>query len=341
NDWQSGLVPALLSLEKDRPVTVFTIHNLAYQGLYPAEKFPTLNLPKQLWKPESLEFFGMLSMIKGGLVHSDHITTVSPSYALEIQTSEYGYGLEGLLHHKQEQLTGIINGIDADIWNPKTDEHLVKNYSVKTLKEKSINKTALQAQLSLPVDKDVLVFGLISRLVAQKGIDLVLECLPEMLKLPIQFVLLGSGHSDFEQRLHNLALLHPHKLSVTIGYDESLAHLIEGGVDVFLMPSRFEPCGLNQLYSQRYGTIPIVRKTGGLIDTIEDALPESLANNTATGIAFHEAQADSLMEAIKRAMILYYNKTTWKELQGNCMRKDFSWKKSASEYLSLYTKLLN
>ncbi|MCK5872655.1 MAG: glycogen synthase GlgA [Methylococcales bacterium] len=341
NDWQSGLVPALLSLEKDRPVTVFTIHNLAYQGLYPAEKFPTLNLPKQLWNPESLEFFGMLSMIKGGLVHADHITTVSPSYALEIQTSEYGYGLEGLLHHKQAILTGIINGIDTDIWNPKTDDYLIQNYDFNSLKEKNINKTALQAQLSLPVDKDVPVFGLISRLVEQKGIDLVLECLPEMLMLPIQFILLGSGHSDFEQRLHNLALLHPHKLSVTIGYDESLAHLIEAGVDIFLMPSRFEPCGLNQLYSQRYGTIPIVRKTGGLIDTIEDALPETLANHTATGIAFHDAQSDSLMEAIKRAMILFYDKTTWKKLQGNCMRKDFSWKKSATEYLALYTKLLN
>ncbi len=341
NDWQSGLVPALLSLEKNRPASVFTIHNLAYQGLYPAENFPTLNLPKQLWKPESLEFFGMLSMIKGGLVHADHITTVSPSYALEIQTSEYGYGLEGLLHYKQEMLTGIINGIDTDIWNPKTDEHLTQNYSFSTIKEKNANKMALQAQVSLSVDKEVPVFGLISRLVEQKGIDLVLECLPEMLTLPIQFILLGSGSPEFEQRLHNLALLHPNKLSVTIGYNEALAHLIEAGVDIFLMPSRFEPCGLNQLYSQRYGTVPIVRKTGGLIDTIEDALPETLANNTATGVAFHDANADSLMEAIKRTMILFYDKTTWKKLQGNCMRKDFSWKKSATEYLSLYKKLTN
>ena len=341
NDWQSGLVPSLLSLEDDRPATVFTIHNLAYQGLFPAEKYQNLNLPKQLWTPESLEFYGMLSLIKGGLVYADHITTVSPSYALEIQTPEYGYGLEGLLHTKQMDLSGIINGIDTNIWNPETDEHLAKPYSAKKIGEKNANKIALQKELSLPVNKTIPVFGLISRLVEQKGIDLVLECLPEMLLLPVQFVLLGTGNPDFEHRLQNLATLHPSKVSVTIGYNEALAHLIEAGVDIFLMPSRFEPCGLNQLYSQRYGTVPIVRKTGGLIDTIEDALPETLNNRTATGIAFHDAEADSLMEAIKRALILFHDKTMWKKLQENCMAKDFSWKKSAEQYLSLYRKILD
>jgi len=183
------------------------------------------------------------------------------------------------------------------------------------------------------------VFGLIGRLVEQKGIDLILECLPEMLSLPIQFVLLGSGDHSFEHRLHNLTLLYPDKISVSLGYDESLAHLIEAGADIFMMPSRFEPCGLNQLYSQRYGTIPIVRKTGGLADTIEDALPESLANDTTTGISFHDANADSLMEAVKRSLILFYDKSSWKKLQRNCMKKDFSWKNSAAQYLSLYKQL--
>jgi starch synthase len=339
NDWQSGLVPALLYLEKERPATVFTIHNMAYQGLYPAEKYPTLNLPNRLWHPDGLEFYGLLSLIKGGLVYADRITTVSPSYALEIQTSEFGYGLEGLLHHKQDILSGIINGIDIDVWNPETDEHISQHYNRTTLKHKHINKIALQQQLFLPVNKDIPVFGLISRLVEQKGIDLILDCLPEMLSKPIQFVLLGSGSQKFERRLHNLSVLYPDKLSVTLGYNEALAHLIEAGVDIFMMPSRFEPCGLNQLYSQRYGTIPIIRKTGGLADTIIDALPESLANNTATGIAFHEAQADSLIEAVKRSLILFYDKTNWKKLQKNCMNKDSSWKNSAKQYLSLYQQL--
>lgn len=339
NDWQSGLVPALLSLETARPATVFTIHNMAYQGLFPAEKYPTLNLPKQLWHSSGLEFHGRLSLIKGGLVYADHITTVSPNYALEIQTSKFGYGLEGLLKHKQPILSGIINGIDTEIWNPETDEHIKQHYNSATLNLKIANKTALQQQLFLPVNKTIPVFGLISRLVEQKGIDLILACLPDLLLLPIQFVLLGNGESDFEQRLHNLTLLHPDKISVTLGYDESLAHLIEAGVDIFMMPSRFEPCGLNQLYSQRYGTIPIVRKTGGLADTIIDALPETLANNTATGIAFHEARADSLIEAIKRSLILFDNKAHWKKLQRNCMGKDFSWQNSAKQYLSLYKQL--
>ncbi|NOQ37102.1 MAG: glycogen synthase GlgA [Methylococcaceae bacterium] len=339
NDWQSALVPALLSLEEDRPSTVFTIHNMAYQGLFPAEKYQELNLPKQLWHPDGLEFYGMLSFIKGGVVYADHITTVSPTYALEIQTSEFGYGLEGLLHHKQYILSGIINGIDTDIWNPESDEHIAQHYNKENLENKTINKTALQQQLSLPVDENIPVFGIVSRLAEQKGIDLILDSLPDLLSMPLQLVILGSGHHSFEHRLHNLIALYPNKISVTIGYDEALAHLIEAGVDVFLMPSRFEPCGLNQLYSQRYGTIPIVRKTGGLADTIIDALPQSLEDNTATGIAFHDANADSLLEAIKRALVLFHQKDNWKALQRNCMNKDFSWKNSAQQYLSLYNEL--
>ena len=339
NDWQTGLVPALLSIESNQPSSVFTIHNMAYQGMFPQSTFSALNLPTQLWHPNGLEFHEMLSFIKGGLSYANRITTVSPTYALEIQTPEFGYGLEGLLSHKHEILSGIINGMDLDQWNPETDTCISEPYDVNTLADKVINKTSLQARSSLPVNKSVPLFGLISRLVDQKGIDLVIDCLSEMVDMPLQFVLLGSGDKSVEQKLRDFSRLYPKKISVTIGYDEALAHQIEAGVDIFLMPSRFEPCGLNQMYSQRYGTIPIVRETGGLADTIEDALPKSLNNNTATGISFKEASSGALLEAIKRAMLLYGDKKSWKKIQIAAMEKDFSWKNSAEQYLALYEEI--
>ena len=339
NDWQTGLVPALLSIESNKPSSVFTIHNMAYQGMFPESTFSALNLPVQLWHPNGLEFHEMLSFIKGGLSYADRITTVSPTYALEIQTPEFGYGLEGLLSHKHEVLSGIINGMDLDQWNPETDTSISEPYNVSTLANKIINKTSLQARSSLPVNKSVPLFGLISRLVDQKGIDLIIDCLSEMVDMPLQFVLLGSGDKSVERKLLDFARLYPKKISVTIGYDESLAHQIEAGVDIFLMPSRFEPCGLNQMYSQRYGTIPIVRETGGLADTIEDALPKSLANNTATGVSFKHAHSGVLLEAIKRTMLLYHDKKTWKKIQTAAMKKDFSWGNSAKQYLALYEEI--
>ena len=339
NDWQSGLVPALLSLEYSRPAIVFTIHNMAYQGIFPSTTYLYLNLPGQLWNPNGIEFHDMLSFLKAGLIYSDRITTVSPTYAKEIQTAEFGYGLEGLLTHRKDFLSGIINGIDTEYWNPETDTNISQTFNRFTIHKKLLNKAALQEQFALPVDKNIPVFGLISRLVEQKGIDLLLECLPEMLTHPLQFVLLGSGNTGFEQRLHNFAESHPDKISITIGYDETLAHLIEAGADIFLMPSRFEPCGLNQIYSQRYGTIPVVRKTGGLADTVVDTLPESLKNNTATGLVFNEASPGALMEAIKRALILYSHPKTWKQLQTNGMQKDYSWTRSAKQYMALYDHL--
>lgn len=339
NDWQSGLVPALLSLEADRPSTVFTIHNLAYQGLFTADSIRGLNLPGQLWNPEGLEFFHMLSFIKGGLVYSDRITTVSPTYALEIQTATFGYGLEGLLGYRKDQLTGILNGIDLADWDPETDQYIARHYGLKSLANKIENKTALQQRFGLPVNNQIPLFGLIGRLVEQKGIDLIIDCLPEMLSMNVQFVLLGSGDKDYEQRLQNLAHVYPDKMAVTQGYDEPLAHLIEAGSDVFLMPSRFEPCGLNQMYSQRYGTLPIVRKTGGLADTVVDALPETIADQTASGFVFNEASSSSLLEAVKRAVTLYSDKKAWKSIQANAMRKDFSWRHSAEQYLALYESL--
>ena len=339
NDWQTGLVPALLSLEGNKPATVFTIHNLAYQGMFPEDIFTELNLPRELWHQNGVEFHDMLSFIKGGLNYTDQITTVSPTYALEIQTTEFGYGLEGLLSHKHEILTGIINGMDLEQWNPEKDSSISEPYNIDSLEKKIINKTSLQARSSLPVNKSVPLFGLISRLVEQKGIDLIIDCLTEMVEMPIQFVLLGSGDKSVELKLLEFARLYPKKLAVTIGYDEALAHQIEAGVDIFLMPSRFEPCGLNQMYSQRYGTIPIVRETGGLADTIEDALPKSLAKNIATGISFKEASSGALLESIKRAMLLFNDKKTWKKIQIVAMEKDFSWKNSAKQYLDLYNEI--
>ncbi len=339
NDWQTGLAPALLSLEEHRPATVFTIHNLAYQGLFPASAFSSLNLPGQLWHHDGLEYHGMLSFIKGGLAYADRITTVSPTYAQEIQTPEFGYGLEGLLSHRQDDLRGILNGIDMDDWNPETDPLIHSHYSARALKNKLANKTYLQRQTSLPKDDSVPVFGMVCRLVEQKGIDLVLSCLPELVELPLQFVLLGSGDKSVELQLQEFARLYPEKIAVTIGYDEAMSHQIEAGTDIFLMPSRFEPCGLNQMYSQRYGTIPVVRETGGLADTIEDALPETLANETATGISFSEASAATLLEAVKRTLILYHSGPQWRKIQRAAMKKDFSWQNSARQYLELYNEL--
>jgi len=336
NDWQTGLAPAFLSLESQPPASVFTIHNLAYQGLFPASSFSQLNLPGQLWHPEALEYHGMLSFIKGGLAFADILTTVSPTYAKEIQTPEFGYGLEGLLSHRHDALHGILNGIDMDDWNPETDPLIPGHYSAHRLKDKVINKIQLQQQMQLPEDESVPVFGMVCRLVEQKGIDLMLKNLTELVQLPLQFVLLGSGDKSVEYNLQEFSRLYPEKIAVTIGYNEALSHLIEAGSDIFLMPSRFEPCGLNQMYSQRYGTIPIVRKTGGLADTIEDALPESLKNETATGIAFNHPESDALLEAIKRSLVLFDNKPLWRKIQRSAMKKDFSWTNSARQYQALY-----
>jgi starch synthase len=339
NDWQTGLIPAFLSLEYDKPATVFTIHNMAYQGLFPGSTAAAINLPGQLMHPLGLEFHSMLSFIKGGLVYSDFITTVSPTYALEIQSAEFGYGLEGLLDHRKEFLGGIINGIDMDQWNPETDPYISRNFNAASLKTKSVNKTELQTQMGLPLSPRLPLFGLIGRLVEQKGIDLIIDSLNEMLAMPLQVVLLGSGDKGFEKQLSDLAQTYPDKLALNIGYNEALAHQIEAGADIFLMPSRFEPCGLNQMYSQRYGTVPIVRKTGGLADTVIDALPETIANDTATGIIFNDATAGSFLESVKRALILFSHPTLWQKIQLSGMKKDFSWQQSAQHYLALYDKL--
>jgi starch synthase len=264
---------------------------------------------------------------------------VSPTYAQEIQKPEFGYGLEGLLAYRRDNLSGIINGIDINVWDPVKDPYISHTYSSKKLNDKLLNKVYLQEKFGLPVNQQIPLFGLIGRLVEQKGIDLVLSNLQELVSLPIQFVMLGSGDKSIELKLEDFARLYPEKIAVNIGYDEQLAHQIEAGADIFLMPSRFEPCGLNQMYSQRYGTVPIVRKTGGLADTVVDALPESLANGSASGIVFSDPVPAALIEAIKRSLVLFADKSAWKKIQRNAMSKDFSWKNSATQYLALYEEI--
>ena len=339
NDWQTGLVPALLTLEEYRPATVFTIHNLAYQGLFPKSTFKTLNLPAHLWSPEALEFHEMMSFIKGGLACSDWITTVSATYAEEIQTKEFGYGLEGLLRYRKDVLSGIVNGLDTNVWNPETDANLAQTYNAASLHNKRPNKAALQERVTLTVDNSIPVIGLIGRLVEQKGIDLVIDCLPDIVSMPVQFILLGSGEKKFQMQLEKLAQKYPDKISINIGYDEAFAHMIEAGADIFMMPSRFEPCGLNQMYSLRYGTLPIVRRTGGLADTVIDTLPETLTDNAATGIVFDDPIPGALLEATKRALLLFNDAKTWRAVQKNAMRKNLSWQNSAQQYLALYESL--
>lgn len=340
HDWQSALVPALLEQASQRPATVFTIHNLAYQGLFPAATLHELDLPASWWSPEALEFHGQLSFIKGALLFADRLNTVSPTYAREIQTPEFGYGLDGLLTYRAEALSGILNGIDTTEWDPATDSLLAKNYSADDMEGKPANKLALQQAFNLPRDPDTPLLGLISRLVPQKGIDIILDAMPSLVKLPLQMVLLGSGDRTLEAMLSEWARLHPDRVIVRIGYNESLAHHIEAGADMYLMPSRFEPCGLNQMYSLRYGTVPIVRNVGGLADTVVDTTTATLASLTANGFVVTRDDSLALLDGIKRSLALYTDKPRWQQLQLTGMRQDFSWQQSASEYLTLYQQAM-
>lgn len=340
NDWQTGLVPALLASAPARPATVFTVHNLAYQGLFSYSTFVALGLPETLWHFSRLEFHGQFAFIKGGLSFADRITTVSPTYAQEIQTPDYGCGLDGLLRHRRDSLTGILNGIDTQEWDPAHDPHLPSPYHARRLGAKLANKLALQRELGLPENELVPLIGFIGRLVTQKGIDLVLEAMPRLTELDAQFVFLGSGDPGIEQGLRDWAQARPGRVGVYVGYDEGLAHRIEGGADMFLMPSRFEPCGLNQMYSLRYGTVPIVRRTGGLADAVVDATVEAQAAGTANGVVFDAPTVDGLMEGVQRALALYTDRRLWRRLQSAGMRQDFSWQRSAKAYQSLYTDLL-
>ena len=339
HDWQTGLVPVLLARENSRPSTLFTIHNLSYQGLFPYQVFAALALPHELWSSQALEFHGQMSFMKGGLVFADQLTTVSPTYAREIQTLEFGDGLDGLLRHRAARLTGILNGIDDSEWNPARDAFISKPYSLRQPRNKTANKLALQQELGLPQDATTPLIGMVGRLVQQKGIDLVLDTLPGLMHRPLQLVVLGSGDTGYEDTLRKQVTRYADRLVVHIGYDEGLAHRIEAGSDMFLMPSRFEPCGLNQLYSLRYGTVPIVRRVGGLADTVVDATDENIGNGKATGIVFQEAHTGALLGAVDRTLALWKDTDRWKRIMLSGMRQDFSWRRRAAEYLQLYKRL--
>lgn len=336
NDWQTGLTPALLSLFKERPATVFTIHNLAYQGLYPKQIFFDLGLPHELWTHHGVEFHDLFSFIKGGLSFADCINTVSPQYAREIQTKQFGYGLQDLLIHRSDRLSGILNGIDNTVWNPGTDANIIRKYNSRSLKNKVDNKVALQKQLALKVDKTKPLVGLISRLVEQKGLDLILKCMPTLMKLPLQMVFLGSGDAKYEKALLRLAKKYPKSVAVKITYDEKLSHQIEAASDMFLMPSKFEPCGLNQLYSLRYATIPIVTAVGGLADSVTDASQQNISDKSATGFVLKQQTIKGLVATVQRALDVYQRPDDWRRLQLNAMSQDHSWKMSADRYLQLY-----
>jgi glycogen/starch synthases, ADP-glucose type len=343
HDWQTGLVPAFLDMLPQRPQRIFTIHNLAYGGHFSQADFKLLALPSYWWSAEGAEFYGGFSMLKAGIVYSDAVTTVSPTYAREICTPAFGYGMDGLLLSRHYKLHGILNGIDPDVWNPATDPYLPAHYSVEQIQPgKSLNKAALLQRFGVHNPAEHLAFpllGMVSRLVEQKGVDLVINAIPGLLaSTEARFVLIGAGHGYFEQRLLDLAAQHPERVFVFIGYDEQLAHLLEAGADIFLMPSRFEPCGLNQMYSLRYGTPPIVLHTGGLADTVVDSSPNHIAQGVANGFVFHDPITSALKGTILRAMDYFYQPAVWYQLQITGMKHAFGWDNSAAEYLTLYNK---
>lgn len=339
NDWQTGLAGALLARSASRPPMLFTIHNLNFQGLFDGSCFQRLGLPAELASMHALEFHGQLSFIKGGLVFADLITTVSPTYAREIQTPEFGCGLDGLLRHRAADLYGILNGIDDSIWNPATDRLIAERYHAASLARKRLNKAALQEAFGLP-RTDAAVVGMVTRLTEQKGIDLVIDTLPALLDRGIQLVVLGAGDRDYQHAFAAAAAHNPSQMAFVAAYDEPLAHVIEAGADLFLMPSRFEPCGLNQMYSMVYGTLPIVHGVGGLADSVRPAVAPGDAAVAGTGFVFTEPTSSALLDAVDRALAWYGRPGLWRVLQHNAMSQDFSWRHSSLRYLELYQRLL-
>ena len=336
NDWHTGLVPAFLSEIDGAPPTVFTIHNLAYQGNYPNHLFEQLGIPWHWQDFEHLEYHGQLSFIKGGLVFADMITTVSPGYAEDIQTDAFGCGLQGLLRHRSESLRGILNGVDYDVWNPGTDPNLASNYDAGSLDDKSGNKLSLQKARGLGQGKSWFAIGFIGRLVHQKGIELLVEAIRANLDKKIQWLIVGTGESYYEDQLRVLSEQYPDRVLVEIGYDEIFAHQVEAAADAFLMPSYYEPCGLNQLYSLKYATVPIVSRTGGLRDSVMHADKEALSLGIATGFQFEVGDREGMLDVIDQAAKKFRNKKVWRQLQLQGMAQDFSWEKSVQQYLAVY-----
>ncbi len=340
NDWQTGLTPAYLHYMPGSVPSVITIHNLAFQGNFAPSQVHALGLPAASYAMQGLEFHGHLSFLKAGLFYADHITTVSPNYAMEIQQEHLGFGMQGLLTERRHELTGILNGIDVDEWNAATDPHLAKHFDRANFAGKAVCKKDLQTKLGLRVEPNTPLLGVVSRFTHQKGLDLLLEIAPRLMELPVQLAMLGSGDVEMQNAARELSLRYPGKIAVTIGFNEALSHQIEAGADMFIMPSRFEPCGLNQMYSQRYGTPPIVHATGGLSDSVEDCDAHTLVNGTASGFVFSGMTADNLYDTIKRAVQLYRAPKDWQVLCKNCMKKDFSWQASAQAYRDVYRNVL-
>jgi starch synthase len=340
NDWPAGLAAAYLHFSAPpRAASVMTVHNAAFQGNFDPAWLARLSLPPASFALDGLEFHGSVSFLKAGLFYADALTTVSPTYAREIRTQAQGFGMDGLLRLRGESLSGILNGIDAGTWNPASDPLIAAPYAADTLELKSANKAALQRRLGLAVDGAVPLLGVVSRLTHQKGIDLVLEAAPRLLALPAQLAVLGAGARALEEACRALARRHPGSVAVAVGFDEGLAHLIEAGADLFLMPSRFEPCGMNQMYSQRYGTPPVARATGGLVDTVVDCDAAALADGSATGFVFGEATSSALLGAVERAVALYRDPRGWRLLQRNGMKRDFGWSGAARQYARIYARV--
>lgn len=336
NDWQSGLIPALLHYTTaPHAKTVQSIHNLIFQGNFDPMWVPRLGLPAASFNMHGVEFYGHLSFLKAGIYFADKITTVSTTYAAEIQTPEFGYGMDGLLRGRHADLYGIVNGI-ADDWNPASDPHLHLPYNRTELHKKAINKLQLQHELGLQIATATPLLCVVSRLTQQKGIDLILDCAQELLHSGAQLAVLGSGEAQYEQRLLELAQSRPGLVSVTLGYNEGLAHRLIAGGDIFLMPSRFEPCGLSQMYSMAYGTPPVVRHTGGLADTVADSNQAALREGAATGFVFERETPAEFMQAVQRALALYQTEGIWRTIQQNGMKRDFGWGKAAESYLEVY-----
>jgi starch synthase len=341
HDWQAGLAPAFLHYGgRPRPGTVMTVHNLAYQGKFPHQMLDTFGLPREAFTIHGVEFYGMISFLKAGLQFADRITTVSPTYAIEIQGDEGGMGLGGLLRVRSQVLSGILNGIDTSVWNPETDPQIAARFSAQELQFRAANKAALQRRLGLDPSPDALLLGVISRLSWQKGLDLLLENVPSILSEGMQLALLGSGDPDLQDRYQAAATANAGRIAVLIGYDEALAHLIQAGADAIVVPSRFEPCGLTQLCALRYGTVPIVSRVGGLADTVIDVEEADIAGSATTGFKFGPVTAENLAGALRRANMAFHDKQAWRRLQDNGMSTDVSWRNRASGYAALYREIV-
>lgn len=341
HDWQAALAPAYLHYGgPPRPRTVMTVHNLGYQGQFPQALLAPLGLPPEAWAIDGVEYYGNLGFLKGGLALADAITTVSPTYAAEVLTAEFGMGLDGLLRERAGVVSGILNGLDTAVWNPATDPHLAQNYTADTLDARAANKASLQAELGLHPEPGALLYGVVSRLSWQKGLDLLLQALPALLHGGAQLALVGTGDAALEDGFRAAARAHPGRVGALIGYDEALAHRVQAGADALLVPSRYEPCGLTQLAALRYGCVPVVARVGGLADTVVDANDMALAAGAGTGLLFAPVNRERLELALARTAALWRQPALWRQLQQRGMATDVSWTAPARRYAALFRSLV-